>query len=310
MPHSSENIGSGILAGALTGVFWGLPFLAPQVLKGFSAVEIAFGRFFFFGLISLFFLGPVVEILRKLGPKERFRLVLLSASGFWLYSALLFWGIQRTDGILSSLILGMLPVTIPLFSDASRSDKQRATPGILLILTGLSLLFVIPGIQGRVRWSGKDWSGALVLLGCLALWTWYAVANGVFLRQNPWVSRRHLSSVMGVLSLAFMVPWMLVGSAPLQWPDRPGFAGYLMVSFGLGAGSSWFANWLWNYCSYHVPPAISGTLLVFETLFGLLYSFAFEQRLPRMEETAAILLCLGGVLWSVLGRQRDRSAGS
>jgi hypothetical protein len=48
-----------------------------------------------------------------------------------------------------------------------------------------------------------------------------------------------------------------------------------------------------------VPMTLSGQLILFETLFALLYGFIYQQRLPRLLESAAIVLLIAGVLWSV-----------
>jgi drug/metabolite transporter (DMT)-like permease len=107
---------------------------------------------------------------------------------------------------------------------------------------------------------------------------------------------------MGVISMIFMIPLLLLNSNPIEMLSRPGAGAYLWIAAGLGIGSSWFANWLWNYCSARVPHSISGTLLVFETVFGLLYSFLFEKRWPLVHETVAIVFCLMGVIWSVVAQ--------
>lgn len=39
-------------------------------------------------------------------------------------------------------------------------------------------------------------------------------------------------------------------------------------------------------------------MIVFETLFALLYGFALEIRAPRTLEMLAIVCLLGGVIWS------------
>jgi hypothetical protein len=44
----------------------------------------------------------------------------------------------------------------------------------------------------------------------------------------------------------------------------------------------------------------------FETLFALLYGFIYSQRIPDLQETAAILLLLGGVLVTVHYHQLSR----
>jgi drug/metabolite transporter (DMT)-like permease len=67
----------------------------------------------------------------------------------------------------------------------------------------------------------------------------------------------------------------------------------------LALGASVIGNQLWNIASRKVPVTLSGQLILFETLFALLYSFIYHQRLPRGLEVAAIVLLTAGVLWSV-----------
>jgi drug/metabolite transporter (DMT)-like permease len=302
-PQSSQPISPrGLLAGASTGIFWGLPFLAPQVLVGFTSLEIAFGRFFFFGGVSLLFIGSVRRVWNRLGTSDRWRLFLLSASGFWFYSMALFWAIQRTDGVVSSLILGLLPITIPLFGGGRVARGPRVLPGLLLILSGLLVLVLAPGMPKNGALKTHDAVGGSVLVLCLGMWTWYAIANGNFLKKHVGITAKELSSSMGVISLTFMIPLLLLFSNPIEMLSRPGAGAYLLIAAGLGIGSSWFANWLWNYCSARIPHSISGTLLVFETVFGLLYSFLFEKRWPLVHETVAIAFCLLGVVWSVVAQ--------
>jgi drug/metabolite transporter (DMT)-like permease len=124
------------------------------------------------------------------------------------------------------------------------------------------------------------------------------------LQRHPEIPKKDFASLMGVISLACMVPVFLIQSEPRSLFSEPQFPLYLLCSLGLGIGSSWLANWLWNICSFHVPSEISGTLLVFETLFGLIYSFGFEHRFPAHFEVLSILLCVGGVVLAVTGQVR------
>ena len=47
------------------------------------------------------------------------------------------------------------------------------------------------------------------------------------------------------------------------------------------------------------PLTLSGQLIVFETLFALLYAFIWRQSGPNLLEGAAIVLVVGGVCWSM-----------
>ena len=48
-----------------------------------------------------------------------------------------------------------------------------------------------------------------------------------------------------------------------------------------------------------LPPALTGQLIVFETLAALLYAFLWQARLPFAQELVGIALLVGGVLIGV-----------
>jgi drug/metabolite transporter (DMT)-like permease len=73
----------------------------------------------------------------------------------------------------------------------------------------------------------------------------------------------------------------------------------------LAIGASWLGNGLWNAAAKRLPLTLSGQMIVFETLFALLYGFIYDHRLPRGLEIAAIALLVAGVSWSV----RQHSGG-
>lgn len=296
---TEKKVGLGILAGISTGVFWGIPFLVPQMLGNYSSLEISFGRFFFFGIVSLIFIKKVWTILQKLSVKDRFILFLLSASGFWFYSTILFWGVQATDGIISSLILGLLPISIPLLSPGRKNSGPKFYLGLFLLLIGIVNLFAFPVLQGLKMVKDPSVSGILALLSCLCLWTWYAINNTRFLQRNPQINRKDVASVVGVISLFSILPIFLAQVNLGEFVQREDFSLYLVSSFALGFGSSWLANWLWNICSFHCPSEISGPLIISETIFGLLYSFFYQHRLPHIYESVSFGLFLVGVFVTV-----------
>jgi drug/metabolite transporter (DMT)-like permease len=296
---NTKSVNRGILAGIGAGVFWGLPFLVPQVLHGVPAFELAFGRFFFFGLISLFWLKPVLRILAALSWRERLHLAALSALGFWLYTMILFYGVQATDGIFSSLILGLLPITIPLFSPGRKNSGPTFWAGLSLILSGLLALVFWPVWSGDHVLRTPALSGIAALLLCLTMWTAYAILNSRFLQAHPEIKRKDQASVMGVVSIGCMLPIFLIRTDLGEFIHQESFGLYLACSIALGVGASWFANWLWNICSFHTRSEVSGTLLVFETVFGLIYSFAYEGRPPHPHEGVVLLLFAGGVALTI-----------
>ena len=264
------------MAGMGTGVFWGIPFYVPQALHGnYSSLDIAFGRFFFFGLFSLFFIKRAWKLWQSLAHSGRWMILLLSALGFWLYSIVLFFGIQEAGGVFGSLILGILPISIPLCSFVPKKNKWLLALGLSLLGVGVLNLFAQSYFSGAVFMPSK--LGIGMLLVGLAMWTLYANLNTWFLQKNPQLSRKDLVSVMGIVSLCCMLPLFWINlSMNTTWFDfthRPQFGLFVFLSTLLGLGSSWLANWLWNLCSSWCPPTISGPLIISETVFGLLYSF-------------------------------------
>jgi hypothetical protein len=69
---------------------------------------------------------------------------------------------------------------------------------------------------------------------------------------------------------------------------------FWLAATGCALGGSWLANALWYAAARRLPPTLSGQLIVFETLFALLYGFAWLQRWPRPLELASMLLLLLG----------------
>ena len=306
--HASQRLLLGLFAGASTGVFWGVPFLAPQVLKGYSPFEIAFGRFFFFGMAGLAFLKRGLVIMKALSPSDRARIVVLSATGFWLYSTVLFWSIQKTNGVLSSLVVGLLPVTIPLCSKGRKSGGWLFYSGLLSIGAGLVVLVLVPHRDAFQSLEQKSALGAAGLFACLAMWTGYAIESARFLRARSEISSLDFSNVMGLLSFACLLPLFLVSVDARSFAQRPGFTEFVALSAVLGIGSSWLANWLWNAAAKRLRSEVLGPLMVFETTFGLLYSFMHERRWPFGFEVVSIALCIVGVVVAVTAELQPKNA--
>jgi drug/metabolite transporter (DMT)-like permease len=60
-------------------------------------------------------------------------------------------------------------------------------------------------------------------------------------------------------------------------------------------GASIVGNSLWNTASRKLPLTLSGQVIVSETVFALLYGFAYEMRWPHGLEVLATILLVSGV---------------
>lgn len=301
--HRNKAISAGVLAGA----FWGTPFLAPLILTNFSAIEVAFIRFLFFGMISLIALPNIVTLLRQFSLKDILQALLLRACGFWLYTIMLFVGVKLTNGVIGALIVGTLPLTITLFSKPKFNYKLVF--GLILILTGIFILLGIPlffsGFKSTLTHIHPV--GVIFLLLALAMWTWYAIFNVRFIIKHPHMKSLHYSSLMGILSILCILPIFLFSTNFKNIIGNPQFSEFLLWGAILGIGASWIANIFWAYCCRNSQPSIYGPLIVSETVFGLIYSFGFLHRLPYTNEFMAILLLISGAIITIKSQNEKHS---
>ena len=101
-------------------------------------------------------------------------------------------------------------------------------------------------------------------------------------------------ALAAAVTVAFAVPAFALGQSQ-SGHDWQVFWGLNLV---LAVGASVIGNALWNAASRLLPLTLSGQMIIFETLFALLYGFIWEQRLPRPLELMAIAALVIGVSWS------------
>lgn len=308
---SASRTTAAVLAALVAGACWGVSFLAPRALPTVLPTTLMFYRFLFFGVSSLLALGirrgrrPAID---REAAKHAVELALL---GYSAYYALLALGVQGIGVSFATAIIALLPLTILLASSARSEWPGLAVPIALIAVGGLLVPFELFSrayadfLANDVRFRIL---GLAVTLAALASWTAFAVRNARFLREHPeW---RPLDWA-GVLGIAAMVTGFAIflsverGAAPATLAR--GFADVRLLAWTgfMGVVGAWFTSALWNFASRVLRPAALGMLLVFESVFGLLFGFLYDGRLPTAREgLAAVCLIVG----AMLGIRRLRSA--
>lgn len=297
-----RNQNKGIGAGIISGVFWGTPFVVPMILHSYSAIEITLGRFVFFGIISLFFIKRVLKLFFSLNNPDKLMILILGTTGFWLYTLVLASGVQISGGVMASLIIGSLPVTITIFS--SPSYNKKFIIGIMLIIVGLIVLLMPNFSLLSVNKSQVNLSGIIYLLVALTMWTWFAIKNSHFMVTHPEINSIDYSSLIGIVNLICIIPIYLYHNSFSQILNHDDLCIYLISSIIVGVGASWVANVFWAYSAKNCSSTIAGTLIVSETVFGLVYSFIYECRLPVWNESISIILLICGVIVVISSQRR------
>lgn len=302
-----DFMGKGISYGLTAGALWGLVFLAPRLLPGFSPLELSAARYVLYGLVSAVFLAPLWPRLRHTVTRHDWRaLFRLSLVGNLVYYLFVAASVQMAGIAPASLIVGVLPVTVTLVGsrDHGALPLSKLAGPLALVVAGIVCINV--DVFTHAAASGGDWrltlAGVVCAVGALASWTWYAVANARYLAKFGHFTSQEWSLLTGVATgvlacalaiAALLLPHSVTADVPRDWQM------FLIVNIAVAIGASTIGNAFWNAASRMLPLTLSGQLIVFETLFALVYGFIYEHRLPRLLEVAAVALLLAGVSASV-----------
>lgn len=311
----------GISYGVMAGALWGAIFLAPAMIPDFSDIETSAGRYSAYGIVSLLVALPSARtLLRKLVLADVVALAKLALVGNLLYYLLLCTGVRYVGIAPTSLIIGTLPVTITLLGSREHGaiPLRRLALPLLIVLAGIVCinLDVFSASSSASGASGTTASlpwldhliGVGASVGALITWTWYALANTRALHARPRFSGNEWSLLWGIVSgMLGAIVWLVIACLPDTWRPALGIhaqpAGrwevFWIVNAALAIGGSLLGNALWNAASRRLPMTLMGQMIVFETLFALLYGFLYATRLPTTLEAAAIVLLVTGVIWSV-----------
>ncbi|NML04389.1 DMT family transporter [Sphingomonas sp. G-3-2-10] len=297
----------GILCGIGAGALWGLVFLAPELTRDFTPLQLAVGRYLAFGAVSAALVAPRIRALAAtLTRRDWLSLVWLALAGNTLYYVLLASAVQTGGIAMTSLVIGFLPVAVTIIGSRDRDavPLRRLTPSLLLCAAGAICI----GWQALAAPTGEfrtQLIGLLCAIGALASWTAYAVGNSRCLARLGHVSVHDWNLLTGLVTGAqavALIPFTLllepIRHDPAAWLR---FAG---VSMAVAVFASILGNALWNRMSRLLPLTLVGQMILFETLFALIYGFIWEQRWPHALEVAAFVLVVSSVLSCIAAHRR------
>jgi len=287
---------------------WGLIFVIPPYIQGFNSMEVALGRYFFFGIISLVILARAFRKGSCKYPlgiwKKALSISLFSSIAY--YSCVVF-SLRYSTPAICALILGLSPITITLYGNWKEKEfdfRSLMIPS-LMILIGL-IMINVPHMTFSSGISDYLW-GLLAGMVALIIWTWFAVANAQFLKKQPQVSSSDWSTLIGVATFFWVCLFgtaffLIADKASLlerysTWNQELGL--FLLGSMILGFVCSWIGGFCWNKASRYLPLSMAGQFMIFETLFGLLFFYLLSGKIPPLWECLGIFLLLSAIIYSV-----------
>jgi drug/metabolite transporter (DMT)-like permease len=298
----------GLLAGLGAGAFWGMTFVAPLLVEGFSSVDYTVGRFLACGVFSVMLLVWAQFKQRAMGgvvarlPTWRHAgaAVGLSVLGYTGYYLLLVLAIADAGAALPVLIIGTIPLALMLLGKPAGLRWKALFPALVLTAAGLALMMRATAAEIGEGGSGHLLRGLFYAACAMASWTAFGLLNAAWLRRNPEVNSTLWANWLGVAAgLGALGLWVFWGSALADMVLRPGFWMFVAVCTVTGIGSAWVASVLWNMASRRLSPSLAGQLIVSETVFGLIYTFAWSGLWPAPLQWAASVLFVLGILASI-----------
>ena len=302
----------GVLCGLLAGAMWGMVFIVPQLLPAFSPVELAVGRYTAYGAIALLLMLPRLHALfGRLEQSDYAALLRHALAGNIVYYMLLALGVKLAGVAPTSLIIGVLPIAVTLLGRKDHGAVALRSLALPLLVVAAGIACINVDVFRHALASnaniGRTLLGLACATGALLCWSWYTIDNTRYLKRNPHFSSAEWSALYGLASGAIA---LLIGAACLAiWhEDVTGAAGaasgrdwtvFWITNALLALCASVIGNHLWNIASRRVPVTLSGQLILFETLFALLYGFIHAHQYPRPLEAAAVVLLIVGVVWAV-----------
>lgn len=318
-PNDYLALAAGVTCALGAGMVWGLVFVVPLMLADYPATALSIGRYLAFGLVALPLAYLQRSSLARLNREDWLEALRLALVGNLLYYACLAAAIQLAGGALPTLIIGTLPLVISVVANLGSRELPWRSLGwsLLLIAAGLTCVHLgewtsamrAADAIGTATPADRTLGLALSVLA-LACWTWYPIRNARWLQQHSAVGASAWATAQGLATLPLAVAaaaaaWaVLPGYSPdaapaYDWPLGPRPVDFVIAMLAMGLLASWLGTWLWNRAAARLPTALSGQLIVFETVFALGYVFALRGQAPDIITLYGIALLLVGVLAGV-----------
>lgn len=300
---------AGFLLGVAACAIWGLIYIFPLMLPDYNPVVIASARFAVYGLACLCLIPIQWCELKTLSVSDWFLAFRLAFFGSLLYYCSLVLSVQWSGAPIAGMFMSWIPVLVAIV--ANRRSKKEGH-GVAWKALALPLVLIVVGM-GVANYKEFDfilsqgtttgthfWLGVLCAVISLLLWTWFPIRNAEWLLKNKGKSAKAWATAQGLSVL----PVTLVGFfvvASLTNPPEVGVLGaepikFVLIMLVAGVACSWVGAALWNAMSQRLPPALGGQLIVFETIFSVIYALCWRQTLPPLNMVIGMVMLIGGVL--------------
>lgn len=292
---------------------WSLVFVIPGFLTGFSSLEISLGRFFFFGITSVFLLFFKKRNLLHSSFKPIWKKAFLlgGVSTVVCYTCTLLC-IQYANAATAALLFGTVPIIVVLCGNWRQKEYPFRIFLLPCLIMGVGVVLVNADI---FFWHGEGLSSYLVgaLLGAVGVgcWIWYVIASFDFMEKSTSITSVDWVAMLGSVVFAQVLFVGCIGFWTLEDAHRyfsftDELQYFLWGCLVLGVVSSWGALYCWTQANLRLPIVWVGHLAIFELIFGLGLIFLVESRFPDFSEIIGIVFMVGGVFQGLYSLEKNR----
>jgi len=307
-PSRQDTLFTGIAYGMGAGALWGLVFLAPELAREFSPLQLTIGRYLCYGLIAAALIAPRWHsLIARIPQRQWLDLLWIAFAGNTLYYILLSSAVQLGGIAMTSLVIGFLPVAVTVIGsrDHGAIPFGKLLPSLLLCAAGAVCIGWQALAAPATTSAANQVIGLLCAIGALASWTAFTVGNARCLTQLDHVSAHDWNLLTGIVAGAqsiALIPLALVLDTAHHGVGE--WARFGAVSIGIAVLASIVGNSLWNRMSRLLPLTLVGQMILFETVFALIYGLLWEQRLPTLLEMAALVFVMMSVVSCLAAHRR------
>ncbi|MFA6118623.1 MAG: DMT family transporter [Parachlamydiales bacterium] len=295
---------------------WGLIYVVPQFMNGFTSIEVVLGRYSMYGLISsLIFLKSKIKgtcsYPRAIWIKALFFSLIITI-GYYTFVVL---SLRFSSPAICTLVLGISPIAIAFYGNW----KQKETSFKSLIIPSFLILIGLLIINSEYfEKSDSLYSYILGIVCCilaLIAWSWYVVANSRFLKQHPEIRSSDWSTLVGLSTLFWVFVFIIFLTMFFKnqfhfnkfFVPGPDLTHFLIGSILLGLLCSWVGAYLWNKASLLLPVSLAGQLTIFETIFGILFVYIIERHRPPIVESLGVIVLIAAIVYGVRGFYKNKT---
>ena len=301
----------GLLFGVIACALWGLVYIIPLWLSSYDPMLIALARYTAFGVFSVLLLCFNGKTVKMMTGRDWLSAIALGAVGNLFFYWLLASCVQLSGAPIAGAFTAVVPISVAVV--ANFADRRRgggvAWRGLVfplaLVTAGMVCLnwtefsyFVANSDEPPAGF----WLGVFYGFLSLLVWTWYPISNAEWLRSHRRVSPMFWTIAQGAGALPASLIGMgiygwSVGSVDVMLGETP-FKFFLGIAF-LAVVCSWVAICFWNAMSQRLTPALGGQMIIFETIFAVVYAHIVREAMPTTLMTVGMILLLVGVCASV-----------